>query len=185
MEKLTKEKTIEVAKFLTEFYGAKIIKKSDAKEMKLVAKVVSKFTKIKSDEFMKDYSTTIGNRIYLNFEIGDESKPFEDQLGTLFHELGHVLQTKTDVMMPILYLASVSDRAKYEAECWALNMEWKRYLGQPYNIQKYAERILNYGGSKNHVTMIASLLEAHEMMHNQGLSVLPIVKTAIQYFTKN
>lgn len=184
MEKLTKEKTLEVAKFLVDFYGAKIIKKSDAKEMKLISKIVSKFTKIKSDEFMKNYSTTIGNRIYLNFEIGGEDKPFEDQLGTLFHELGHVVQMKSDPMMPILYLTSVSDRAKYEAECWALNMEWKRFLGQAYDLNKYAERILNYGGNKNHVVMLRSLLEAHEMMHNQGLSVLPVVKTAIQYLTK-
>ena len=132
-------------KYMSEEYGSKVIPKVDASEMIAVATFLD-VTKIQSAEtFMKHFTTTLGNRIYIPFEVGVASDTHDlwAQIVVCVHEHQHIEQGQRDgwVTFGSRYLTSGSYRAGYEAEAYGCNLEMQAWrYGPSYHLEDYAER---------------------------------------------
>jgi hypothetical protein len=80
-------------------------------------------------EFMKDFSTTIGNRFYIRAEVGEDIDPV-DAVYLLIHEFEHTEQFRREFFMPLKYLLFSKWRARYEAEACEtkIDMGWRYEL---------------------------------------------------------
>ena len=111
--------------FMTQHYGTSVINKQDAIAMKVVARVLDTLGIVDRDSFLKEFTTTIGRRIYIPFTIGDAS-PLDlwSQIALCVHEHQHVVQhDKLGLRYELTYLASKADRARYEAEAYRSELE--------------------------------------------------------------
>jgi hypothetical protein len=60
--------------FMTREYGSRAISKANAVEMKLAAQALGLMGVLDTEAFLRDYTTTIGRRIYVPFEPGREDR---------------------------------------------------------------------------------------------------------------
>jgi hypothetical protein len=112
--------------YMSGHYGSQIIKRSNAWEMKIVARFLSLIRAMDVDTFMEKYATTLGRRIYIPFEIGEPNDVWDlwEQLVVCIHEHQHVHQYKREGRTFMWkYLLRSSGRAHYEADAYRCNLE--------------------------------------------------------------
>jgi hypothetical protein len=168
-------------------YGATITSKSNSDFMKLIGSFLDGIGVLDKELFMKQYTTTVGTSIYTPYEIGVDGGPngydLWDQVKVLVHELTHVVQYKTyPVKFMVLYLASPSDRASYEAEALAADLQlyyWMYRSG--YDIQQRVKTLLNYGLKQEHCDYVAQYLNVHNDIFAQGGSSSEIATWAASW----
>lgn len=155
-------------------YGANVTSKSNSDFMKLVGSFLDGIGVIDKEKFMRQYTTTIGATIYSPYEIGVDggSGGYDlwDQVKILCHELVHVVQYKTHpAKFLVLYLASPSDRASYEAEAYAADLQLFYWMyGHGYDTAQRAKSLLNYGLKQEHCDYVAQYLDVHADIFAQG-----------------
>ena len=78
--------------FMPHEYGTRAIAKANAVEMKLAAQALGLMGVLDAEAFLRDYTTTIGRRIYVPFEPGREDGGWSlwGQLAVCVHEHQHV-----------------------------------------------------------------------------------------------
>ena len=136
--------------YMTKRYGTRVIKKSNARMMRLVARALALMGVMDAESFMRRFTTTIGKRIYVPFEIGVEKKSWDlfDQMVICVHEHQHVEQANKEGFLRFArrYLFSKAARAGYEAEAYRCNMElcfWR--TGKVLDPSELAQLLRSYG----------------------------------------
>lgn len=107
--------------------GASVIDKSKAGEMKLVADMLGALGIQDRDAFMNQYTTTLGTRIYVPFEVGSPEGGWDlwQQMIICVHELQHVLQYRKGgpINFGLAYLTDRAARTEFEVEAYTCNLE--------------------------------------------------------------
>lgn len=165
-------------------YGAKVVSKDDSEFMRLIGGFLNAIGVLDKEEFMKVYTTTIGETIYAPYEVGvdggAEGYTLWEQVKVLVHELVHAEQYHDHpAEFTLKYLLYKSDRASYEAEAFGadLEMHWWRY-GKAYDLKQRASLLQHYGLQPVHVDYVANYLEILNDVLRQGGSVSPVAAWA-------
>lgn len=130
LEVVTKENVIEFSEYLKKKYNCSIVQKANQYEMQAIAGLLDVMGIQNHDQFLQDFTTTIGRRIYVNFVIGAGNKAqLVKQIETLCHECQHVVQFDRDGAKFFFdYLRSDAARASYEVDGYRVTMEMSYYL---------------------------------------------------------
>jgi hypothetical protein len=141
-------------------YDSDVVQKADSTLMKLVAKFLDVVGIQDDEEFMKDFTTTLHNNIYVPFEIGSTATGYSlwGQIHLCVHEHQHIEQGQRDGWLTFggRYLTSPSHRANYEAEAYGCDMEMEYwYRGRGFNAEAYGHRrvevLTSYGCKAEHI----------------------------------
>lgn len=166
-------------------YDMKIMDKEDAWEMQLVGKALDMMKIQDKDDFLNRYATTIGNRIYLPYEVGSYDISLDNQIGTLCHELHHKRQADRDSFFEIKYLLDKDYRAHKEARALTVNLEmhwW--YCGKLYNTDMLAESLRSYALEDRHIRVVKKHLKIHAAIVKQGGVENTISKQSIRWLNR-
>ena len=165
-------------------FGAQVKGKSDSDFMILVGKFLDGIGVMNKEEFMKEFTTTIGTTVYVPFDVGvdggAEGYDLWQQISVLVHELTHVQQyNASPAEFTIKYLASRSDRASYEAEAYGADLEmywWK--TGHGYDIANRVKALQGYALHQEHIDYAAEYLRTDDDILAQGGSVSAVAAWA-------
>ena len=181
---LTSEKVKKFYQIMQDHYHIKIKQKDDAWYMKGIGYFLEVFGDITEKDFMENFTTTLGEWVFLNFEIGNEKqKKLVNQVSLLIHELVHVKDYREEaIIMPILYLSQNGEKSIYEARAWSANIEFRYRANGSYkpNFDSFGEKFRKYGGNSDDKKVIAKALESDFLMIEQGIKISPIVRHAIE-----
>lgn len=150
-------------KVMSEKWDTKRIDKDSADEMKLVSEVLNLLGIVNRQDFMRRFTTTVGNRIYTPFKPGEPSPNWSlwSQIVVCVHEHHHVFQDRAagGLGFEWSYLTNPAQRAQYEAEAYRTNMvlEW-RYQGRMPDPRALAALLWHYGCSQADIDVAAKLL---------------------------
>jgi hypothetical protein len=118
--------------FMCSHFGATILPKEDAVEMKAIAwgmdlgRGFGATGLASGASFMSDYTTTLGTNIYMPKSHRED---YADFIAILTHECQHVLQFKeSGVEFAWLYLAEPEARARYEADAYAAGLALAKWM---------------------------------------------------------
>ena len=183
LQNLTPEKVKKFYEEMCYLHDAKIVQKDDSTFMKGLSILVSKVSRIEPEIFLKNYSTTIMDTIYIPYEVGNaEDMSLPQQIQTLVHELTHREDFDEDILMPLLYLADKNYRVRAEIKAWSANIEFKvKRFGIDYvpDFEKYGNKILNYDANENDAKVIASTLKSDHAIYIQEGKVSRVVENTI------
>jgi hypothetical protein len=135
--------------FMCNHYGTKVVEKHDSAGMKIIAEALGLMGILNKDAFLKSYTTTIGNMIYVPNPIGFETTNWSlwGQILICVHEHQHIVQDKKagGLVYEWDYLANSASRTQYEVEAYRTSMEinW-RYMRQMQSPKDLAAKLKNY-----------------------------------------
>ena len=138
--------------YMTSHYGTTTINKTTSSEAQAIAKLLDLLGITDEASFKTKFVTTIGTKIYLPFEIGDENDPngwtLWSQVEICAHEHQHVVQANTMglVQFAEYYLLSKAGRSICEAEAYTVSVgmfAW--HYGVMPDLDVYAEYMDSYG----------------------------------------
>jgi len=149
---------------MTTKYKSVVVQKSDSEFMQIVAQFLDRMQISDRDMFMSSYTTTIGNRIYVPFDIGVENDIWSlwDQIVVCAHEHHHIEQEQR-VGMALFswqYLSDADSRARFEAEAYICQAEldfW-RFGELSYAPEDMAEKLRGYGCNDDQVNIAADVM---------------------------
>lgn len=147
---------------MMEHYGSESLAKDDATSMKAVAFVLDQLGVMDKDKFLRDYTTTIGRKVYTPFEIGVAQPGWElwAQVTVCVHEHQHVVQHVRDgLLFEASYVADTSARARHEAEAYltAIELHHWRYGTIP-PPRRFAEKLAAYACTEQDILWAAKYL---------------------------
>ncbi|MFA5135230.1 MAG: hypothetical protein WC505_05630 [Patescibacteria group bacterium] len=171
---------------ITKQYGFSILDKSDSSLMKLVSNFLDGLNIMNKTDFMEQCTTTIFDKVYCPFTPGipdDHGYSLEEQVGTAIHEAVHCNQYHDEpVKFPVFYLCNKSDRAEYESQAYAADLEWFWYRrGHGYDVKQRAQSLLSYGLDQNYCDFMAQYLEVQNDVFRQGGGISPEVTWAREW----
>ena len=176
--------------YMTGLYGTEVIDKENAIEMQVVAQVLGFAGIMDADDFLSKYTTTIGKRIYVPFEIGTESEDWSlwDQILVCVHEHEHVEQFNREgaLWFASKYLFSTAGRAAYEAESYRCDMEidfW--HTGQVINPVALAAKLVDYGCTSIDIEVAEKVLVISAEMVKRGGVVNLASVNALAWLNEN
>lgn len=181
-KKLTPEMVVKFHTYMCKKYGMNIVDKENAWEMELVGKFLDMMGIQDEDVFLSNFATTIGNRIYLPYEVGGDEIPLDAQVETLNHELHHKRQMDRDSLFILKYPLDKDYRAYKEARALTTNLEmhwW--YCGKLYNTDLLAESLRNYALEDKHIRVVRKHLKIHAAIVKQGGVENTISKQSIKW----
>jgi hypothetical protein len=161
-------------RFMQDHYRTTVVNKRDALEMQLVAQALDALGIQSRDRFLRNFTTTLGRRIYTPFEVGSPRGGWDlwSQVVICVHEHQHVVQhDREGLSFEVSYLADRAARARWEAEAYRSNLElhfW-RYGTTP-SARRIAEVLGDYGCRPEDVDVAAKSL---------ALSAVSIRKSAV------
>ena len=172
-------------------YKSETVDKNNSTLMELVAWSLCTMGVMDRESFMDNYCTTLGNIIYINFEVGNEKhKDLWNQIVICVHEHQHVYQAREDttLLFSAQYLVSKAYRALQEAEAYRTCMElhqW-RYGNIPKTEPKrLAEKVRRYACSSEDVQTVEKILDISVQVIERGGIISPVAATAIEWLEKN
>jgi hypothetical protein len=136
-------------RFMQDHFRTSVINKLSALEMQLVARGLEALGIQSKDRFLKNFTTTIGRRIYTPFEVGSPKGGWDlwHQIVICVHEHQHVVQhDREGLSYEVSYLADRGARARWEAEAYRSNLElqfWR--TGTTPSAQRTASVLKDYG----------------------------------------
>lgn len=158
--------------FMQGHFRTSVINKRDALEMHLVADALAALGIQSREEFLANYTTTIGRRIYTAFEVGVPRPGWSlwSQVVVCVHEHQHVIQhDREGLAFEASYLADRAARARWEAEACRSNLElhfW-RYGTMP-SPRLMAEVLRGYGCREEDVEVATKALELSAVSISAG-----------------
>jgi len=117
-------------RFMQDHFRTSVINKSSALEMQLVARGLEALGVQSKEFFLKNFTTTIGRRIYTPFEVGSPKGGWDlwHQVVICVHEHQHVVQhDREGLAYEVSYLA---DRAARANRAWTLTRPHADYAGR-------------------------------------------------------
>lgn len=175
-------------RYLSKTFEFSIIDKKNAIEMEIIARFLPKITPIDPKIFMAKYSTTLYNRVYLPYEIGQGKKSdLFGQIVTITHEAQHVTDFRTNPTDMALYIVWDAQRTRIEVRAMTskLYLQWW-YNGTIPNLTKMAEGLYYYGLDANDQNVARKQLRVHAPIARRG--IVPrnlVVNRAISWLRKN
>lgn len=167
-------------------FGATVIDKRKAGEMKLVADALGAMGIQDRDTFMNNFTTTVGSRIYTPFDIGSPEGGWElwHQMVIASHELQHVIQYRKHgpIGFGLAYLTSAAARTEFEIEAYTVNLEmaYWRY-GKTGSARKQAESLRGYAVSAKDIEIAAAALGSAAHTIRQGAVVTEAMAVALPW----
>ncbi|MBZ0232730.1 MAG: hypothetical protein K8M05_10405 [Deltaproteobacteria bacterium] len=149
-------------KFMQDHYGTSVIAKDDATSMKAIATLLEALGVMDREIFLRDYTTTIGKKIYTPFEVGVAQPGWDlwQQIVVCVHEHQHVVQHVRDgLAYEAGYLADTSTRARHEAEAYLTNIELHHWrYGVIPTPRRFAEKLAHYACKDQDIAWAAKYL---------------------------
>ena len=190
---LTKENTIGLWEHLQEEFGSDIKSKPDSDMMKSIGPILDAMGIMDQDVFMKRYTTTIFETIYIPFTLGDTAAtperphgyPLFNQARLAVHEHMHVRQYQREGAVKFCgsYLLQKSARAHWEAEALLTGLEIQWFLtGRVSSPEHCAQMILNYGCGQDEAEYIEHYLKMAIPTLAAGGITSDVAQAAIDYF---
>lgn len=165
-------------------FGATTKNKNDSTFMYLISQFLDGCGITDKNDFMNRCTTTIGNEIFIPFDIGNDTTGWSlwNQVATFSHEVVHVRQWRDDTAGFMLkYLCSKNARAEYEAEAYGADLELSHWLQDPLDPNELAGRLASYGLASEYIAFAAAYLATYDDILQQGGSVSPTAKWAIAW----
>jgi hypothetical protein len=176
-------------RFMQDHFGTSVINKGNAVEMQLVATALSTIGVQSRDTFLKRFTTTIGDRIYMPFEVGKPGNGHDlwNQIVVCVHEHQHVIQHEREgLLYEASYITDRAARAKWEAEAFTCNVEvhfWR--YGKIPSTRELAERLNSYGCRAADVDVTAQSLALAAASVRRGAVVNESSRIAIGWLNKH
>lgn len=189
---ITPEQVKDFWAFMQKEYGSKVVQKDDSLTMKAAAELLNALGIQDKETFMKTFTTTLYETIYIPFELGVEEPgghyTLWSQIRVCVHEHQHIVQGNRDgwPVFASRYLASSSYRAGYEAEAFGSDMEmeyWK--TKQIIDIPSRAAILKSYGCSTTDIDMTVSMLKIRATMVSHGTVLNPTSLAAIKWLDEH
>lgn len=176
-------------RFMQDFYGTSAVKKTSALEMQLVARALDALGIQRKDRFLKNFTTTVGRRIYTPFEIGSPQGgwDFWQQIVICVHEHQHVVQRDREgLAYELSYLIDPSARAGWEVEAYRCNLElqfWR--TGTMPSSRRIAEFLRDYGCTEKDVDVAAKSLALSAISVRRGAILSEATHVALGWLSQH
>lgn len=169
-ERLSGDDVVAFYGYMKKKFGTMVIEKADAVEMRVVAASLALMGIMDVQKFLKKYATTVGNRVYVPFEVGSDEVSLVDQIALLVHEHVHVGQFEANGFVPE-YLLNSGKRALHECSAYRATMEMVFYLtGRCPSPSKLAKGLKAYMCSDEDIAVADKYLNlASEVVKGSGV----------------
>lgn len=185
-QELTPRQVMDFASHMKHVFGASIVRKEDALEMRLAARILEWAGIMPRDAFMNRFATVIGRTLYLPFVPGDAKtqEALWRQIVTLTHEMHHIVQRDREGCgrFEWMYLTSTAERARIEAEAYRTEMEltyWR--TGRVPSPRRLASRLRSYGCSEADVAVTEVALTMSQAMVERGAVLSKATREALAW----
>lgn len=171
-------------RFMQDHFHTSVVNKRDALEMQLVAQALDALGVQSRERFLRNFTTTIGRRVYTPFEVGVPRGGWDlwSQVIVCVHEHQHVVQhDREGLSFEVSYLADRAARARWEAEAYRSNLElhfW-RYGATP-SAQRMAEMLSDYGCRPEDVDVAAKSLALSAVSVRRGAVINEATHVALR-----
>ena len=176
-------------RFMQDHYRTTVVNKRDAFEMQLVAQALDALGIQSRDRFLRNFTTTLGRRIYTPFEVGSPRGGWDlwSQVVICVHEHQHVVQhDREGLSFEVSYLADRAARARWEAEAYRSNLElhfW-RYGTTP-SARRIAEVLGDYGCRPEDVDVAAKSLALSAVSIRKGAVINEATHVALGWLDEH
>ena len=176
-------------RFMQDHYRTTVVNKRDALEMQLVAQALDALGIQSRDRFLRNFTTTLGRRIYTPFELGSPRGGWDlwSQVVICVHEHQHVVQhDREGLSFEVSYLADRAARARWEAEAYRSNLElhfW-RYGTTP-SARRIAEVLGDYGCRPEDVDVAAKSLALSAVSIRKGAVINEATHVALGWLDEH
>lgn len=176
-------------RFMQDHYRTTVVNKRDALEMQLVAQALDVLGIQSRDRFLRNFTTTLGRRIYTPFEVGSPRGGWDlwSQVVICVHEHQHVVQhDREGLSFEVSYLADRAARARWEAEAYRSNLElhfW-RYGTTP-SARRIAEVLGDYGCRPEDVDVAAKSLALSAVSIRKGAVINEATHVALGWLDEH
>lgn len=150
MIKQTPELARDLWRHMSLHLHSKVAQKEDKVVMRVASRIVARRTNTTAEDFMTDFVTTLGRRIYIPFEVGgDTDWSLRDQMLLAVHEHQHVAQWRHQpVKFLVRYARDTRRRALFEAEAFLSEVEACAAFGwPPPDLTRRIDTLRGYGVS--------------------------------------
>jgi hypothetical protein len=171
--------------YMTQHYGASVIDKRNAVEMRVAGEALSRLGIVNRKDFLEHFTTTLGHRIYVPFTPGVESEIWSlwEQIKVCVHECTHVEQYDRlgALSFSWKYLRSAG-RTQLEAEAYRSTMEMEYWRsGRIIPPATLSESLRNYGVTADDVKVFERMLEMTAESIKRGAIINPATRKAIDW----
>ncbi len=176
-------------RFMQDHYRTTVVNKRDALEMQLVAQALDALGIQSRDRFLRNFTTTLGRRIYTPFEVGSPRGGWDlwSQVVICVHEHQHVVQhDREGLSFEVSYLADRAARARWEAEAYRSNLElhfW-RYGTTP-SARRIAGVLGDYGCRPEDVDVAAKSLALSAVSIRKGAVINEATHVALGWLDEH
>lgn len=176
-------------RFMQDHFHTSVVNKRDALEMQLVAQALDALGVQSRERFLRNFTTTIGRRVYTPFEVGVPRGGWDlwSQVIVCVHEHQHVVQhDREGLSFEVSYLADRAARARWEAEAYRSNLElhfW-RYGTTP-SVQRMAEMLSDYGCRPEDVDVAAKSLALSAVSVRRGAVINEATHVALGWLDEH
>ena len=176
-------------RFMQDHYRTTVVNKRDALEMQLVAQALDALGIQSRDRFLRNFTTTLGRRIYTPFEVGSPRGGWDlwSQVVICVHEHQHVVQhDREGLSFEVSYLADRAARARWEAEAYRSNLElhFRRYGTTP-SARRIAEVLGDYGCRPEDVDVAAKSLALSAVSIRKGAVINEATHVALGWLDEH
>ena len=176
--------------FLQERYNVTISDKSDDHFMITVGWALDMMGVLDSERFLEEYTTTIGQQIYLPVPLCDPSRSLLSWITLGAHEVTHAEQFAENRNEFLLqYLSSQTHRATYEADAFRTGFEIRAWFNfentQYFHPRSYAERLRDYALGDEQIDYVTKVHTKSIAIVAKGGLVTPVGKETIAWLNEN
>jgi hypothetical protein len=171
-------------------FGARVIAKSDAFEMRAAAWALQAMGITDGAAFLKRFASTVGRRIYVPFVVGEASEGWSlwHQIEVGAHEHQHVVQSDREgaVRFSWLYVRDAAARARFEAEARSTNLElhfWR--YGKLPPPTDWVKNLQHYALGNEHIATVKAILDSRVQTIARGGVYTEAGKAAILWLGDN
>lgn len=176
-------------RFMQDHYRTTVVNKRDALEMQLVAQALDALGIQSRERFLRNFTTTLGRRIYTPFEVGSPRGGWDlwSQVVICVHEHQHVVQhDREGLSFEVSYLADRAARARWEAEAYRSNLElhfWRN--GTTPSARRIAEVLGDYGCRPEDVDVAAKSLALSAVSIRKGAVINEATHVALGWLDEH
>jgi len=174
-------------KVMQKRYGFNVVEKAGSKEMKFIGWVLDAFGIMNKSKFMKKFSTTIGDTVYVPFKIGSGNRnQLIGQIMTCIHESVHVKQYhRHRARFMANYVFNKTMRTHYEIDAYRTNMEMYYYFKKKVlSPARLAGLLSNYGVDKDDIKVATKHLKIASKVVKYGAVFTSNSKYAIKWWSR-
>jgi hypothetical protein len=176
-------------RFMQDHFRTSVVNKSSALEIQLVARGLEGLGVQSKERFLKNFTTTIGRRIYTPFEVGSPKGGWDlwHQVVICAHEHQHVVQhDREGLSYEVSCLADRAARPCWEAEAYRSNLELQfRRTGITPAAQRTASVLKDYGCRAADIEVTAKSLARLPISVSEGAVINEATHVALGWLDEH